>query len=353
MRPVISVTGESLEIRNVSLRQQSDWTGVAEIESHVRYDASMTLFFYGPNRYALIQQVKQMVRTYTTKAGSDLGLERIDGATISIRDLVTSLQAVPFLANSRLVIVEGLAGNKAVADHMDGLFGSIPQSTVALFIEKEADQRTKSFKELMKADKVIKFEQLSGLRLINWVRSEANRTGGEMDASVARQLVDRAGEDQWRLSEEISKLVSHSPKVNIEAVRELVTPGTERSIFELVEAMSEGDQEVALRYYRDLLEQRVSEIYILTMIQWHLRNLLLAKTAPPGMSPGELAATAGLSPYVAAKAAVAQARLSLETLSRSFAEAADAEFAIKTGRLKADVAVERLIYMVGMTVRNQ
>jgi DNA polymerase-3 subunit delta len=312
----------------------------------------MTLFFYGPNRYALSRQVRQMVDAYLKKAGSDLGLERIEGGAAQIRELTASLQAVPFLATSRLVIVDGLASNKAAADQLEKLLDGVPSTTVAVFIERNVDQRTKAYRALMKADKVVKFEPVTGPKLTAWVRAEAHRLGGEMEPAVARELVGLAGEDQWRLSEEISKLVNYEPNVGVETVRELVSPSTERSIFDLVEAMSNGNAAMALGQYRGLLEQRVNEMYVLTMIQWQLRNLLLAKTAPPAMSPVELAKVAGLSPYVAGKAAAAQSRLSEKVLKHAYAAAADGEFAIKTGRLKADVAVERLIYQVAAAVKG-
>src|SRR6516225_8912730 len=102
----------------------------------------MTLFFYGTNAYALRQQLQQMVVAYRKKAGSDYGLERIDGAAVKPRDLWAALQASPFLANSRLLIVEGVAGNKLVAEKLGDMLGKVPATTVVVFVEREVDRRT-------------------------------------------------------------------------------------------------------------------------------------------------------------------------------------------------------------------
>lgn len=312
----------------------------------------MTLFFYGPNAYALRQQLTTMVEAYRRKAGSDFGLERIDGATAVPQELAANLAAAPFLATSRLVIVEGVAGNKSAAEKLPGILAGVPESTVAVFVERQPDQRTAAFKALLKADKVVKFETLVGPKLSAWVRSEAARLGGEMDVAAARELVDTAGEDQWRLAEEINKLVNFGPKVTAEAVRELVAASVERSIFDLVEAMTAGRTGAALGLYRDLLAQRESEMYVLTMIQWQLRNLLLARTAPDAMSPAELAKEAGLSPYVAGKAMAAAGRMDEGQLASAYVAAADCEYDIKTGRLRAEAAVEQLIYRVASGVKG-
>lgn len=306
----------------------------------------MTLFFYGPNTFALRQQLRQMVEAYVAKAGSDFGLERIDGASIKPRELLANLQAAPFLASSRLVIIEGLAANKGAAEKLGEVLANVPASTVAVFVEREVDQRTSVFKTLGKADKVIKFELLSGPKLTAWVSGEIARLGGTADRSAVQELVDLAGEDQWRLQGEINKLVNYNVQVTSATVQELVVPSIERSIFDLVEAMAAGRASAALSGYHALLKQKESEIYILTMIQWQLRNLLLAKTAPAEMAPNDLAKAAGMSPYVASKMAAAQARLSQDMLTAAYAAAADCEYDIKTGRLKSEAAVEQLIYRV-------
>jgi DNA polymerase-3 subunit delta len=305
----------------------------------------MTLFFYGTNAYALRQQLQQMVVAYRKKAGSDYGLERIDGAAVKPRDLLAALQASPFLANSRLLIVEGVAGNKLVAEKLGDMLGKVPATTVVVFVEREVDRRTNAFRSLSKADKVVNFEPVTGPKLLGWIKSEVERLGGTIDRGALTELVDVAGEDQWRLAEEIQKLVNYAPEVSVASVRELVTPSAERSIFDMVEAMAAGKADVAVRGYHDLLRQRESEIYVLTMVQWQLRNLLMAKTAP-NMSPAELASAAGMSPFVAGKMLAAQGGMSEDYLKKAYSAAANCEYDIKSGRLKAEAAVEQLIWRV-------
>lgn len=312
----------------------------------------MTIFFYGVNSYALRQQLSQMVQAYLAKAGSDYGLERIDGAAVKAEGLRAALQATPFLASSRLVIVEGVAGNKPVAEKLAGLMKLVPQSTVAVFVEREVDQRTVAFKALKAADKVVKFEVLEGPKLLSWIKAEIERLGGTAEPAAIRELVELAGGDQWRLAGEINKLVNYNAKVTVETVNALVERSVERTIFDLVEAMAAGRVGAAMTAYRALLEHRESEMYVLTMIQWQLRNLLLAKTAPAGMAPADLAKAAGMSPYVAGKMMAAQSALDEGLLVAAYRAAADCEFDIKTGRLKAEVAVEQLIFRISSRFRR-
>jgi DNA polymerase-3 subunit delta len=313
----------------------------------------MTIFFYGQNSYALKQQLAQMSDAYLQRAGSDFGLVRLDGTNARLQELAAALRASPFLATSRLVVVEGLALNKALASNVAELLGMVPKTTVAVFIESQVDQRTASYKALVKADKVVKFDVLTGSALSGWIKSEVALLGGTITPAGMRELMDLAGTDQWRLAAEINKLVNYRDEVTEDTVRLLVSPSVERSIFKLVEAMTAGKHESALTDYHGLLRQRENVMMILTMIQWHLRNLLYAKSAPPSMSGAELAKAAGMSPYVAEKSLDVQGSLSADIIKNSYRAAAECEFDIKTGRIPDEVAVERLIYGIAVEAKRR
>jgi DNA polymerase-3 subunit delta len=311
----------------------------------------MKLFFYGTNAYALRKQLRHMVEGYVAKNGSDLGVERVDGATVKPQELAGALGATPFLSNSRLVIVESLSENKAPVDKLLAAIGKVPATTVAIFVDPRIDKRKVLFKEFNKVDKVVEFAPLAGARLTQWCAAEIARQGGTAAPGAVRELVELAGEDQWRLSEELAKLVAYSPEVTAENVKLLVERGVEQSIFDMVEAMTAGRVAAALEGYHRLVAARQSEIYVLTMVQWQLRNLLLAAAAPAGMPAADLARAAGMNPYVAGKMQTAARRHGVAALSAAFRAAADCEFDIKSGRLPGEAAVEQLIFRVASGYR--
>src|SRR3989344_1316771 len=106
----------------------------------------MILFFYGPNSYASRRKLQEIIETYKTKTGSDFGLERIDGITSNAKTLGSALRAVPFLASSRLVVIEYLSANKAASGQVESIIEGLPSTTVVVFYEKELDKRTAYFK---------------------------------------------------------------------------------------------------------------------------------------------------------------------------------------------------------------
>ena len=305
----------------------------------------MVFFFYGPNTYMLRQKLREMTSTYLAKSGSDFGLERIDGTNVNAEKLRASLQAAPFLANSRLVIVEGFGKNKAVNTKIEQIVADIPDTTVAVFVETEPDARTLYFKTMLKIAKPASFEPLSQGRLLAWVKSEIERYGGVGDRVAVNLLLEMTNGDQWRLSEEIQKLVNYDENVTKDTVMMLVDAGLDQSVFDMVEAMTSGREGDALSIYRKLLTAREDEFKILNMIEWQLRNLLLAK-AGGQLSSSELARAAGMSPYVAGKMQLAARRYDIEIVKIAYKTAVDTEQAIKTGVIPSAVGVEQLIYKV-------
>ncbi len=302
----------------------------------------MILFFYGPNTYASRAELRRMSEAYLAKAGSDFGLERIDGPAANPKTLPTQLMAAPFLANSRLVIIDQLSANKPACEMVLKVLDKVPSTTVVIFYEVEPDQRTTWYKSLLAASKAVKFEMLTPGQLQTWIRREAAKLGAEIDRQATSELLEICGDDQWRLSGEIAKLAAYTPSIDVASVRALVTTSATSTIFDMVDAMTAGDQRKSIESYRNLLAAQANELYILSMIAWQLRNLLLAKSAGK-ISSRDLAKKAAMSPYVAEKMLRKQAGLSLEMIGNAYRRTIETDFAIKSGYGKADVLVEKLI----------
>lgn len=307
----------------------------------------MIFWFYGPNGYGARQQIGKMAEQYIKKTGSDFGLERINGAQVGLSELQSALQAAPFLATSRLVIIEDLGANKQIAPKISELLDLVPESTVAIIYDSKIDKRGVYYKALSASGAVrpIEFAQLPESKLVPWIAAEAKRGGATIGRPAAVRLLQLAGDDQWRLAGEVAKLAAYSPEITIDTVNELVAPNMNDSIFDLVEAMTSGQTNRALTLYHRLLEDQMNEYYILKMVIWQLRNLVLAK-AGSELTSAELAKRTSLSPFVAGKMLARQRAFDAGRLQQVFIAAVDTDYGIKSGRAKAEVLVEQLIVHV-------
>src|SRR5487761_1553249 len=121
----------------------------------------MVIFFYGPNSFLSRQKLNDLMQTYVTKAGSDLNLIRLDGSSVTYDQLVNEVTSAPFLATTRLVVVDRLSANKTVSQHIPDLIAKVPESTNLVLYETEVDSRTVYFKTLSKLNLAQRFEPLS------------------------------------------------------------------------------------------------------------------------------------------------------------------------------------------------
>ena len=309
----------------------------------------MIFFFYGPNTYMARQQISKVAGEYIKKTGSNMGIERIEGPKVKPEELRGALQAAPFLTSSRLVIIEDLGQNKSVAPKITDHIKDVPSTTVAIFYDPSVDQRTTYFKALSEKARTIKFEPMPVNKLHSWVAAKAKEEGAEIERPAIARLVERTGDDQWRLGNEISKLATYASPITVEAVNDMVEESHSETVFNLVEAMTGGQVERATRYYRQLRSDGQNEMYLLSMVIWQLRNLLFAKAAGK-ITPPQLAKAAGMSPYVAGKMLTKRHLFSEEQLKTAFIEAVDTDYQIKSGAGAGDVMVEQLIYRVSKRV---
>lgn len=302
----------------------------------------MILFFYGANSFAARTKLRQLKDQYIAKAGNDFGLDQLDGERIKTQDLVQQLQAVPFLATSRLIIIENLGKNKVVAEEMLERLDEVPDSTIVVLYDPEVDKRGRYFKTLSKLPQAAEFKPLAPPQLMRWIEDEATKLGAGIDRAAVQELLNRCGDDQWRLQGEIMKLSTHDSKITKAHVEELVEVSEEQNVFAFLDSVMAGDLRASLGGLERLQAMGQNEMYILTMLLWQLRQVLLAKLS--GLSnSNELAKKANLSPYAAGKAITLARKVEEDTLKDMYTACVDCEYGIKTGKGTPEELLEGLV----------
>lgn len=302
----------------------------------------MILFFYGANSFAARAKLGQLKAQYIAKSGNDFGLDQLDGERIKTQDLVQQLQAVPFLATSRLIIIENLGKNKVVAEEMLERLDEVPDSTIVVLYDPEVDKRGRYFKTLSKLSQAAEFKPLAPSQLMRWIEDEVTKLGASIDRPAVQELLNRCGDDQWRLQGEITKLATHDSKITKADVEELVEVSEEQNVFAFLDSVMAGDLRASLGGLERLQAMGQNEMYILTMLLWQLRQVLLAKLSGLTNS-NELAKKASLSPYAAGKAITLARKVDEDTLKDMYTACVDCEYGIKTGKATPEELLEGLV----------
>jgi DNA polymerase III delta subunit len=295
----------------------------------------------GSNNYELKRRLDEVVQAFV-KDNSELALERFDGEEAEAKSIVEAVDNLPFLSKNKLVVVRNGQLNKEFAEQIEQIISSTPQWCELVLYEPQIDRRSSYFKVLKAKSEFEDFAELNPQDLPKWLLNEASKHGGELSFADANYLVQRLGANQNRLSGELQKLITYSPKINRENIDLLTEPTPQSRVFDLLDAAFSEQKARALKLYDDQRAQRVEPQAILAMLVWQLNLIAIAKTGD-GKSSAEMAKDSGSGEYPLRKAAGLGSKLTTKRLGELIDEVYEMELKSKTQTYDLDEALKTYI----------
>ncbi len=260
----------------------------------------MIYVLFGDDDYTKDQQVARLKAKLGDPTTVSMNLTQIDGDRLTLGALQESCDAMPFLAEKRLVIVRGFltrfeprkdsggegeaSRSKRDKDLEEGLKGylpNVPDTTGLVFVEERFSEANPFYAAINGANKWVKgFRTPVGAELQDWIRQQVKEAGGQIAPQAAVLLAAYVTDGLRHLSLEIDKLVSFTGgqrTIEADDVKNLVTEVLQSSIFEVVDAIAAHSGKRAIGLLHTLLDNGTSEIYILSMITRQFRILLQVK----------------------------------------------------------------------------
>lgn len=302
----------------------------------------MIHFFFGSNQYQIKTALDELVRSTKSKHGEH-AVERVEGETLELRQLPDILQGATLFAPQRLVIVKGLSKNKPAWDALGDKLEQIPSSLQLVIVETAPDKRTRTFKQLQKLADVHEAKELAEPEAAKWLTDEAARRGGKLETAMAKKIVERAGTDQWRLSNELDKLLLHS-QVSDSLISELVEMTPQANVFALLDAVMQGRTDAV----REMLHEAkaIEDPYMLFGLLTAQVMQLAALVHGRGRSSAEIAKLLKVHPYPLGKLSSIANKLDRSQL-RSMVEAvAGMDDDVKSSGVDPWVLLERTLIKI-------
>jgi DNA polymerase-3 subunit delta len=310
----------------------------------------MLYLFFGPDEFRRSEALAALCATVPAEV-ADLNISRLDGRRLKLESLAAACEAVPFLAERRLVIVaDGLKQSKAgkEREELKAYLDRVPPATDLVFVESDdVDRRSVLFTHMKKVGELREFLLPQGAELTRWLQERARRLETRLEPAAAARLVELVGADTRTLNSELEKLATYAGRggsVNVAAVDLLVEDRQEQNLFAFVDELSARRLGPALRSAHALLEEGQAATYVLFMVARQLRILIgVRDLAARRMRPDEIAAELGQKPFVVRKA-IDQARgFAPGELERLHDRLLELDLATKTGRIQADTALELFV----------
>lgn len=314
--------------------------------------------------------------------GGDAGTTTLDGKSLSFGQLEMACNTVPFLAEHRLVVVEGLLerfqqsqntrpvrapvrrqGASATASKPEGedpwarlpaMVKAMPLTTVLVLLSGKLDSRNAMLASLRELGEARAFPALAGMELQKWIRDRVERNHAEITSRAVLFLEMYSPGDMRRLGSDIEKLLTYAGKTPIDEqmVEHLVEDAREASVFTLVDAVIEGRHAASLRLLRQMLDQGAAGPYVITMLARQVRMLLIARSlSASGGDLSDLPRLLGTNSDFVARKVAAQARyLPMEKLARMHRLLLEADVAMKDGTATEELALETLLVEAILTL---
>lgn len=230
----------------------------------------MIILIHGPDTFRSRQKLKEIIEQHKKIRKSGVNLKYFDAQKDDFAELIEWLKSSAMFKEKKLVILK----NSWQLINKIGKVSS-PDNILLFYEEKEVlvDKRDNKIK-------IQKFDFLKGDSLKLWIKKQFDKYNIRTEKGVLDKLIYFSGDDSWGLNNEINKLASFCGNrlVRIEDVEKLVSPKTELDIFKTVRALAMKDKKKALLLIQKHLEKGQSPLYLLTMITWQFRQLILKKS---------------------------------------------------------------------------
>ncbi len=322
--------------------------------------------FHGADEFTRAETLADFKHRLGPPDTVDLNTTILDGGTLTLAKLRHACETIPFLAEKRLVIVEGLltrlaprkdrelsASQRELLTALADYLPRLPETTRLVFIEDKPLPVRHSMLQLAQREEqgyVKRFDPPDAKVLPRWIEKRVSKYGGEIEPQAARQLAAVVGTDLRLLDQEIIKLVTYTqPPTGGQAITiadiETVVPYAQAAVvFDLVDALGRRDGRTAAQTLHRLLDAGEHPLMLLAMIVRQFRLLIQVKELKAGGStPHDIAKALRLHPFPARKLHTQATHFTAAQLEAVYRHLLDTDVAIKTGKIDPEVALDLLV----------
>ncbi len=326
----------------------------------------MVIFLFGQDTYRSRQKLNEILDHYKKNHKSGLNLKFFDceEQNIAVRGLKDKIRQTSIFQEKRLTVITNLFTDadlkedflKEAKEFIDS------EDIIVIYEEKDIKKGDVLLKFLEKNAKSQEFKLLDSQNLKNWAKKEIEKRGGVIDDIALSTLINYIDNDLWWMANEIQKLVnfkkgknpngkaiedfrqSRDKIITVADIKLLVKPKIETDIFKTIDAIAQKNKKQALSLLYQHLENGDSPLYLLSMIGYQFRNLLIVKELIEKNKPYSLIIKkSGLHPFVVKKSYFQSKQFSFLELKKIYQKIFQVDFDIKTGKIEQEIALDLLV----------
>jgi DNA polymerase-3 subunit delta len=317
-------------------------------ESRNKYE--LIYVIVGEEKSLVDAECEKLLETLIGPEQRAIGLFNADPAEVSASEVLDELRTLPFLTEKRVVLVKG--ADKFVSENRELLekyFDNPCPSGILILTVSNWPERTKLAKKLLTAGKLLSVTQPKRWQLPRRLVQYAHDAHGKsLSEAAAELLIELAGDELVQLYGEIDKLAlfAQSEKsITEQHIESLIGHNRIFSTFAVIDAVIADNVAQAIYRLRSMFaEDKTAEYTVVGAFAFHFRRMFNAKVLlENGVGTAEIAKRLRIWGDKENSFFAQLRKMSLKQIGDILQRLAATDYAIKTGRAKAEAAAEQLV----------
>ncbi len=308
-------------------------------------------YITGKEEYLVEDAVKRLVELFCEESTRDFNLDVFHGDDVEAGKIVEIASSYPMMAENRTVVVKEIhrmpsGGLDLVAKFVE----RVPATTRMIFTSSKPESKNKAIEKIKKRSCQVICNTLYDREIPAWINNYVKKRGFTITEEAVHLIHTRVGNNLREIINEIEKILvnlENKREIKKEDVQELVGISRSFNIFELTDAIGAKDLNKALYILDRMLQYGESPTGILAMITRHFSNLMKVKGAlQQRKSYEQISALTGIPKYFMDKTVRMASNFTFEDLTRIFSYLLETDLALKTSKLKPQIAMESLLIQI-------
>lgn len=312
-------------------------------------------FLFGNDEFAISRRLKEFESDFPDPTSADMNTARLEARSMSEDDLNNAVNAMPFLAKRRLVLLQNPSSkynNPNARKKFFEFLEKAPETTRLVMFESVEPKEAEKHWLVKWAEKNSKLIQTKAFMLprlkdmAGWIVNETKNQDGKIEPRAAEMLKDMVGVDTRQAGMEIAKLLAYvnwARPITARDVEAVCIVTSQQSVFDFVDALANGNGKSAQHLLHRLLETE-DEFALWGMVVRQFRLLLQAREILDARgNQNDVARALGVHPFVAEKTTQQAARFSIESLEYIYRKLLTIDEGVKTSQMTLDLAMDTLV----------
>ena len=312
------------------------------------------IFLYGNDEFAIARKLKDFESDFADPTTAGMNTAHLEARSMSEDELNNAVNAMPFLAPKRLVILSNPSAkynNPSTRKKFETYLSNVPDSARLVIHELMEPKETEKhwlikWSKNSTAIKTQSFMLPKQRDMAGWIINEVKNQNGKIEPQAAAKLAEMVGVDTRQAGMEISKLLAYvnwDRPVQGSDVEAVCIVTSQQSVFEFADALSQGNGKVAQRLLHRLLENE-DAFALWGMVVRQFRLLIQAREILDGRgNKDDVARALGVHPFVAEKTTGQAARFSIESLESIYRKLLGIDEMVKTSQITLELAMDTLV----------